>query len=75
MARLGDKMTDPITGFTGIVTRRSENLLGSTLIGLTGKGMDKGIPVELFWVEEQRLVNAVSSPPPPKPPHGQKINP
>ncbi len=61
MIKLGDNATDSISGFTGVVTARSEYLNGCIQLQLTPQGMDKdGVPKKVQWFDEPQLVNAES---------------
>jgi hypothetical protein len=60
MVSLGTRVVDPVTGFTGVATVRTECLYGSTRIGVEAPGPD-GKPVEQ-WFEEGRLRIAGDAP-------------
>ena len=55
MVKLGQEVTDPITGFSGIAVGRTAWLYGCTRIGLQGK-MDKdGTVPDVQWFDELQL--------------------
>lgn len=54
MINLGDKVTDCITGFTGVAVERVEYLAGSTFYGVQGRVEDNVMP-EVEYIAEHRL--------------------
>lgn len=54
MVRLGDKVEDMVTGFSGIAVARSEYLNGCIRFGVQGPLHD-GIPTEWQWFDEAQL--------------------
>lgn len=54
MITLGSKVTDKITGFTGIVTGRCEYLTGCSQFLVATKSMKNADPTSA-WFDEQRL--------------------
>lgn len=55
MVKLGSKVKDSITKFTGIATGRSEWLYGCTRIYIEPAEMREGKPIEGQWFDEQRI--------------------
>ncbi len=55
MVRLGQKVTDNITGFSGIVTARTEFLYGCVRVCVEPEELKDGKPIEAQWFDEQRL--------------------
>jgi hypothetical protein len=55
MVKLGARVTDRISGFTGIATGRSEYLYGCVRILVEPEALHDGKPVEAQWFDEQRL--------------------
>jgi hypothetical protein len=55
MVKLGDKVTDSLTGFTGIATARTEYLYGCVRILVEPTELRDGKPVEGQYFDEQRL--------------------
>ncbi|HUX15460.1 MAG TPA: hypothetical protein VMW52_03255 [Phycisphaerae bacterium] len=54
--QLGDRVTDSVTGFQGVVTGRAEYLAGEDRLEVTSDTLDKdGKPVEQ-WFYPGRLV-------------------
>lgn len=53
--KLGSKVRDSITGFSGIATARHEYLYGCIRITVTPDQLREGKPVEEQWFDEQRL--------------------
>ena len=49
MIKLGDDCKDPITGFQGIATAKTEWLYGCTRFGLQGPLTKEGLVSELQW--------------------------
>jgi hypothetical protein len=54
--KLGNKVRDTITGFTGIAVGRTEWLYGCTRIGVEPTELKDGKLVVAQWLDEQRLV-------------------
>lgn len=56
MVKLGNKVRDTITGFTGVAVARTDWLYGCSRIGVEQAGLDKdGKPLEVQWFDEQRV--------------------
>lgn len=55
MAKLGDKVTDKYTGFTGVVTGIAEFLYGCRRVLIQPCELKDGKPVEDMWLDEQRV--------------------
>lgn len=55
MIKLGSKVRDSITGFTGIATSRHEYLYGCMQIGITPVELREGKPVETWHFDDQRV--------------------
>lgn len=53
--RLGDKVTDSITGFTGVATARTLYLYGCVKVCVEPVELHEGKPVECQWFDEQRV--------------------
>lgn len=53
--KLGDIVTDSITGFTGVAFGRCEYLHGCVKIGVMSRELKDGKPVGDEWFDEQRL--------------------
>ncbi len=53
---LGAKVRDNITGFTGVVTSRTECITGGNRFEVEGGITEEGKPVGIEWVDEDRLV-------------------
>lgn len=58
MVKLGDKVTDSLTGFTGIAYTRVECLTGCIQIGVIPKATDNVMPA-IIYVDEDRLIASV----------------
>lgn len=58
MIHLGDKVTDSITGFTGIAYARIEFLTGCIQIGILPKCIDN-VPRDVVYIDEDRLLASV----------------
>ncbi len=56
MIKLGDKVKDNITGFTGIVTGKIEYLTGCIQYEIQPEGLHECRPIESKWFDEYRLV-------------------
>jgi len=52
---LGDKVRDIITGFTGIVTVRSEYLNKCVRMGVQSQELKDGVPVDTSFFDEEQL--------------------
>jgi hypothetical protein len=55
MIKLGQKVKDKFTGFTGIVMGRTEYLYGCISIGILPSKLKDGKPADWVWIDEQRL--------------------
>lgn len=55
MIKLGQKVTDKITGFTGVVIGRCEYINGCISIWVQPVKLKDGDMVEAKWIDEQRL--------------------
>jgi hypothetical protein len=53
--KLGDKVKDRITGYTGIVTCRYEWLFGCVRINVQSQELHEGKPVEAYAFDEDQL--------------------
>ena len=54
--KLGDKVKDKLTKFTGIVTGRAEYLFGCVQLLVNPGVVKDGEPVAATWVDENRMV-------------------
>ncbi len=55
MIELGEKVKDPITGFSGTVVAITKYLWGCISIGICSKELNNGIPIAWQWFDENRL--------------------
>jgi hypothetical protein len=55
MVKLGDKVTDSITGFSGIAVARTEYLYGCVRITVQPTELRDGKPQDADYFDEQRL--------------------
>lgn len=55
MAKLGDKVRDNITGFTGIAVGESKWLFGCSRFLVEPDELKDGKPIEACWFDEQRI--------------------
>jgi len=55
MIRLGDKVKDKITGFTGVVTGITTWLNGCVRMGIQGIPLKNGLPLGTEWIDEAQL--------------------
>ena len=55
MIKLGDKVKDSITGFTGIVIARATYLNGCISCEVESTKLKDGAPLKCHWFDEQRL--------------------
>lgn len=53
--KLGDKVKDSVTGFTGIVTARTTFLHGCVRCGVQSDKLKDGKPVDAVWIDEPQL--------------------
>ena len=58
MIKLGDTVTDKVSGFTGIVGGISTYLYGCVRVLVESKGLHEGKPIDGQWFDEQRLTDA-----------------
>jgi len=54
--KLGDKVKDIITNFTGIVTAITEYLDGYTQIGIQSEKLKDEIPLDIQWFYANRVI-------------------
>ena len=68
--KLGSKVTDSITGFTGIATARTEYMNGCVRVGIEAPLGADGKLLEVEWFDEQRVgeSTATTGGPGPTPP-------
>jgi hypothetical protein len=57
MVELGKSVTDRITGFSGVVTARTEFLSGSIRMCVESSKSDENGPGEVRWFDERRLAD------------------
>lgn len=55
MIRLGDRVKDKITGFTGVVVGITSWLNGCVRVGIQGASLKNGIPLGTEWIDEAQL--------------------
>jgi len=55
MIKLGTKVRDKITGYTGIAIGRTEWLYGCATVGVKSSAIEAGKPVDAVWIDEQGL--------------------
>ncbi len=55
MIRLGDRVKDKITGFTGVVTGITTWLNGCVRMGIQGTPLKNGLPLATEWIDEAQL--------------------
>ena len=55
MIKLGDRVKDKVTGFTGIVIARTEWLYGCVRYGIQAEELKDGKPLEAQWLDEKQL--------------------
>ena len=55
MIKLGDKVKDSITGFTGVVTGITTWLNGCVRIGVQHEKLKDGVPSETQWIDDVQL--------------------
>jgi hypothetical protein len=55
MIKLGDKVTDNLTGFTGVAIARCEYLNGCIRYEIQSLTLEKGQMAETIWIDEERI--------------------
>lgn len=55
LIELGQRVTDELTGFTGIATGRSEYFYSSPRVEVQPESLDDGKPREAVWFDQARL--------------------
>jgi len=55
MVRLGDQVSDRLTGLTGTVTSRAEWLYGCVRVAVQPRELKDGQPVNEQWFDEERV--------------------
>jgi len=56
MLKLGSRVKDTISGFTGILTARTEWLYGCIRVSIEPEVLHEGKPIEAQWFDEERVV-------------------
>ncbi len=60
--KLGDKVTDHVTGFSGIAVGRTDWLYGCTGFGVKSSVLKDGLPQAVQWFDEQSLDATATDP-------------
>ncbi len=60
--KLGDRVKDRTSGFSGIVLAISKYLYGCTTIGVKSEELKDGTPIEMQWFDEQSLDELATEP-------------
>lgn len=55
MVKLGNRVRDNITGFSGVATGKTEWLYGCNRICIEPAELHEGKPIEAQWFDEQRV--------------------
>ena len=55
MVKLGDRVVDTLTGFSGVVTARTEYIYGCVQLLVVPRELKDGVPSEGQWIDEQRF--------------------
>ena len=55
MIKLGSRVIDTISGFTGIVTARHEYLYGCVRVTVTPETLKDGKPIDAEWFDEHQV--------------------
>lgn len=55
MIKLGTRVRDSITGFSGVAMARTEYLNGCARVGVQAAQLHDGKPVDPQWFDEQQL--------------------
>jgi len=56
--KLGDKVTDSVSGFTGIAIARTEYMFRSAVVGVEADDTRDGKAPDTAWFDERRLMPA-----------------
>ena len=59
--KLGEKVTDSLTGFVGIATARTEYLWGRPKVCVEPKQLHNCKPVDGQWFDEERLADKTAA--------------
>jgi hypothetical protein len=60
--KLGDRVKDRTTGFTGIVLARTDWLYGCTVFGVKPEELKDGLPMDMQWFDEQSVDACATEP-------------
>jgi len=60
MIKLGDKVRDTITGFTGVVVGITNWLNGCTRYGIQHEKLKDGKPLDIEWFDDSQVVSVKS---------------
>ena len=63
MIKLGNKVRDTVTGFSGIATGRTSWLYGCERIAIEPQELHDGKPIDQHWFDEQRVEVIQDTPP------------
>ena len=55
MVKLGSRVKDTVSGFTGIATGRAEYMYGCAAILIEPESLHDGKPIDGGWFDEQRV--------------------
>lgn len=64
MIKLGSKVKDPVTGFTGTAVARTEYAWGCVSVGVCSNELHEGKPIDWQWFDEKRLAEDADDPTP-----------
>jgi len=53
--KLGDRVKDTLSGFTGVVIGITKYLHGCTVCGVKPPGLHNGKPIDIQWFDEPQL--------------------
>ncbi len=56
MLKLGSRVKDTISGFSGILTARTEWLYGCVRVAIEPEGLFEGKPIDTQWFDEPRVI-------------------
>lgn len=59
--KMGQKVTEKISGFTGIVIAKTEWVYGCVRFGVQAEGLTDGKPIEAQWFDEGELTSVSKS--------------
>lgn len=59
--KFGQRVTEKVSGYTGIVIAKTEWIYGCVRFGVQAEGLHEGVPLEPQWFDEGELTSEPKS--------------